>query len=270
MEPQPAEPEQNPEEAAATEEGDIFPPACEKVKEPDLIPEEGVEPTAVEGFEADMPTTRSPGICEYYQPDGSPYAGLGATILIGRHENEYIVPSNIANQFPSLQRKWDKGDPRTMRFPELDEDIGHTFIHYLYTGDYQTLKPSSACDMPMHTIEYSQSVLAYHAGRQYGLDGLADHGRTYIQIFDGDVQIFDIIAVGRKYFPRITEDPWFSEYLTSKIMAIFETKEGIFQQEEFYHGFGEAPDFDRFLGKVMAKACTHIFHPRCTRVEKYG
>jgi hypothetical protein len=76
-----------------------------------------------------------------------PYAGLGVTILIGRQENEYIVPSNIASQFPSLQRKWDKGDPRTMRFPELDEDIGHTFIHYLYTGDYQTLKPSSTREL---------------------------------------------------------------------------------------------------------------------------
>jgi hypothetical protein len=144
-----------------------------------------------------------------------------------------------------------------MRFPELDEDIGHTFIHYLYTGDYQTLKPSSTRGMPVHTIGYSRSVLAYHVGRQYGLDGLADHGRKYIQIFDRDVQISDIIAVGRKYFPRITEDPWFSQYLTSKIMAIFETKEGIFQQEEFYHGFGEAPDFDKFLGKVMAKAYTY-------------
>jgi hypothetical protein len=70
MEPQPTEPEQNPEEAAATEEWDISPPACEKAKEPDLIPEEDVEPTAVEEFEADMPTARGPGICEYYQPDG--------------------------------------------------------------------------------------------------------------------------------------------------------------------------------------------------------
>jgi hypothetical protein len=40
-------------------------------------------------------------------------------------------------------------------------------------------------------------------------------------------------------------------------MAIFGTKEGIFQQEEFYHGFGEAPGFDKFLGKVIAKAYTY-------------
>ncbi|KAL5334278.1 hypothetical protein BJX70DRAFT_22716 [Aspergillus crustosus] len=251
------DPEPIPEEGAASEEWESSPSACEELKEPELIPEEDVEPAVAEELEADMPTARGPGICEYYQPDSSPYAGLGVTILIGRQENEYIVPLNIASQFPSLQRSRDKEDSRTMRFPEVDEDIGHTFIHFLYTGDYQTLKPSSTRDMPMRAIEYSRSVLAYHAGLRYGLDGLADHGRKYIQIFDRDVQIFDILAVGRKYFPRITENPWFSEYLTSKIMAIFETNEEIFQQEEFYKGFGEAPDFDKFLGKVMAKAYTH-------------
>lgn len=108
--------------------------------------------------------------------------------------------------------------------------------------------------MPRRAIEYSRSVLAYHAGLRCGLDGLADHGRRFIQIFDNDIALFDVISLGRKYFPKITEDAWFSEYLTNKIMTSFEAEEGIFQQEEFFNGFGEAPDFDKFLGKIMAKA----------------
>ena len=27
-----------------------------------------------------------------------------------------------------------------IELPELDDDIGHTLVHYLYTGAYQTLK----------------------------------------------------------------------------------------------------------------------------------
>jgi hypothetical protein len=85
--------------------------------------------------------------------------------------------------------------------------------------------------MPRRAIEYSRSVLAYHAGLRCGLDGLADHGRRFIQIFDNDIALFDVISLGRKYFPKITEDAWFSEYLTNKIMTSFEAEEGIFQQE---------------------------------------
>ncbi|KAL4862941.1 hypothetical protein BDV12DRAFT_178110 [Aspergillus spectabilis] len=37
-------------------------------------------------------------------------------------------------------------------------------------------------------------------------------------------------------------------------MASFDTEEGTFQQEEFFEGFGAAPEFDKFPGKIMAKA----------------
>jgi hypothetical protein len=139
--------------------------------------------------------------------------------------------------------------------PEVDDDIGHTLIHYLYTGTYQTLRQNPTCGIPSRVIEYKRSVLAYHAALCYGFDGLADLAREYMQTFDKDVPLFDIIALGRKYFPRVTEDTWYSNYITRKIMASFDADEEIFLQEEFFEGFGEAaPEFDKFLGKIMAKA----------------
>lgn len=127
---------------------------------------------------------------------------------IGRSMKRYTVPINIVNRAPFLQWHQNGLGSRVVRLPEVDEDIGHTFIHYLYTGDYQTLKPSPTCDMPRRAIEYSRSVLAYHAALSYGLDGLADHAREYMQTFDKDNRILDIIALGRKNIPRITENAW--------------------------------------------------------------
>lgn len=187
----------------------------------------------------------------------SPYECEAVTVLIGRSKKRYTVPVNIIKRAPSLQWHQDCFGSREVSLPEVDEDVGHTVIHYLYTGNYQTLKSSPTCDMPRRAIEYSRSVLAYHAALSCGLDGLADYAREYIQIFDKDIRIFDIIALGRKNFPMITEDAWFSEYLTAKIMEGFEADEQTFQQEEFLEGFGKALDFDRFLVKVMAKAYTH-------------
>ena len=260
---------------------EIAVPGDEKVNEPEPFSEEAsevVERTAAEECEAsDVPTTVcDPGIIEYVQPvvryvtlhirlkrNGanwyiqSPYECEAATILIGRSKKRYTVPINIIKRAPSLQWHQNGLESRVVRLPEINEDVGHTFIHYLYTGNYQTLKPSSTCDMPRHAIEYSRSVLAYHAALSCGLDGLAGHAREYMQTFDKDIPIFDIIALGRKNFPRITEDTWFSEYLTAKIMASFEADEQIFQREEFLEGFGKALDFDKFLVKVIAKAYTH-------------
>ena len=145
----------------------------------------------------------------------SPYSGIPIKLFIGRREVFY-VPENIARQIASLPQHRDKVDAQVARFPEIDDDVAHTLIHYLYTGSYQTLKPTSRCDTLRHRIEYNTSLLAYHAGLHCGLDGLAEHGRKYMLIFDNDIPLFDVISLGRKHFPRITEDAWFSEYLTTQ------------------------------------------------------
>jgi hypothetical protein len=178
----------------------------------------------------------------------SPYSGIPIKLFIGLKEVFY-VPENIARQIASLPQHRDKTDAQVARFPEIDDDVAHTLIHYLYTGDYQTLKPTSTC-----STEYIISLLAYHAGLHCGLDGLAEHGRKYMRIFDNNIPLFGVISLGRKHFPKITEDAWFSEYLTTKVRESFETEEDIFEQEEFFRDFGEAPEFDRFLGKVVANA----------------
>jgi hypothetical protein len=184
----------------------------------------------------------------------SPYEGGAATIIIGRSEKRYAVPINLIGRALSLQQQQD-GLNTLVMLPEVDDDIGHTLIHYLYTGTYQTLRQNPRDDEPSRVTEYRRSVLAYHAALCYGFDGLADLGRKYMQTFDKDVPLFDIIALGRKYFPRVTEDTWYSNYVTRKIMASFDANEEIFLQDEFFEGFGEAaPEFDKFLGKIMAKA----------------
>jgi hypothetical protein len=136
---------------------------------------------------------------------------------------------------------------------DVDEDIGHTIMHYLYTGNYETVKPPSTSELPTRATEYTRSVFAYRVAVRHGLDGLTEHAKRYIQTFDKEVSIIDIISLGRKAFPKISEEPWFSEYLTARITASFEADEGIFQRGQFFEGFGETPDFDKFLGKVMAQ-----------------
>ena len=61
----------------------------------------------------------------------SPYECEAATILIGRSKKRYTVPVNIIKRAPSLQWHQDCFGSREVSLPEVDEDVGHTFIHYL-------------------------------------------------------------------------------------------------------------------------------------------
>jgi hypothetical protein len=50
----------------------------------------------------------------------------------------------------------------------VDEDVGHTVVHFLYTGGYETV--SSPLDESILDLarEYKRSVLVYHALRTWG------------------------------------------------------------------------------------------------------
>ncbi|KAH2679558.1 hypothetical protein KXW53_005819 [Aspergillus fumigatus] len=194
-----------------------------------------------------------PVVVEYAQPNTSPYEGKAVTVLIGSSEKCYTIPENLLSKATTLPCCQDVNGSPVVILSEVDEDIGHTIMHYLYTGKYETVKPPSTSELPRRATEYIRSVFAYRVAVRHGLDGLAEHAKRYIQIFDKEVSIIDIISLGRKAFPKISEEPWFSEYLTARITASFEADEGIFQREQFFEGFGETLDFDKFLGKVMAQ-----------------
>ncbi|KAE8371620.1 hypothetical protein BDV26DRAFT_298632 [Aspergillus bertholletiae] len=209
-----------------------------------------------------------PEITEYSQPEDCPYEGCAVTILIGPRQKQYTIPQALLNKFPTLQNtsqstepsssrifgSYKNNQPSAIRLPDVDEDIGHTLMHYLYTGDFQTLKAPSKCDMSKRTKEYTRSVLTYRTALAYGLKPLEDHAKRYMEIFDPHIQIFDIIRLARRDFPKISDNQWYSDYLSARILAAFDTNEDIFLSEQYFKGFGGTPEFDTFLGKTIALA----------------
>ncbi|KAL3454820.1 hypothetical protein BJX65DRAFT_301447 [Aspergillus insuetus] len=197
---------------------------------------------------------------EHSQAVTSPYGGRAIEVLIGHKQELYIVPSNLARQIPCLRPGCEFDG--IVRLRDVNEDVGHTFMHFLYTGEYTTAKSQSATasatalDGTTDTqTEYNRSVLAYQAAISCGsgLEGLAEHARNCMQVLDNHIPIFDIISLGRNTMAKI-DDAWFSKYLTDRIIASFEEDEAILQEEKFFELFGQSVGFDKFLSKVMAKA----------------
>jgi hypothetical protein len=190
----------------------------------------------------------------------SPYGGRAIEVLIGRKRERYIVPSNLARQIPCLRPGCEFNG--IVHLPNVNEDIGHTFMHFLYTGEYETAKspsaPASATapdDTTDPQTEYNRSVLAYQAAISCGsgLEGLAEHAKDRMYLLYDHIPIFDILSLGRRTLATI-DDAWFSNYLTDRIIERFEEDEGIFVDKKFLEMFGQAVEFDKFLAQVMAKA----------------
>jgi hypothetical protein len=149
--------------------------------------------------------------------------------------------------FPSTP--FDPFSGRTIELPQVDEDIGHTLVHYLYTGTYQTLK-SQGVSCPL--TEYRRGILVYCVARLYELNGLADHAIRIIGLFDKMLSIFQVLDIASNVYPKLLEDEtWLPDYLKTKIGAAFKADETIFSQERFLNHIGEATAFTKALVKIM-------------------
>jgi len=141
--------------------------------------------------------------------------------------------------------------------PELDESIGHTLVHYLHTGTYQTLKLPGVLGSAAKTEEYRRGILAYFAARSYGLDGLAAYAKEAIVKFDGAMSMFETLDIVKELYPKLSDNEmWFSVYLESKIEAAFKSDETLFKQERFLTCIGGPAAFDRALFKSMVEIYT--------------
>ncbi len=166
---------------------------------------------------------------------------------------DYTVLRPYLLQYPKLLPSYGQ----RIELPELDEDIGHTFVHYFYTGTYQTLKPRDFSGNIDTATEYRRSVLVYCAARKYGLDGLVLHAKGNMGSFDKGLSIFEILGLVREVYPKLPADEvWLPDYLKEKIKAAFEVDETLFTKASFLDCIGKVVAFDRALVKGIVEIYT--------------
>ncbi|KAL4812460.1 hypothetical protein BDW67DRAFT_178696 [Aspergillus spinulosporus] len=197
--------------------------------EPEEINEEpvAVEPILAEPELPELELPKLPGI-EYNQPQSSPYEYPIATLKIGR--KSYGIPVYYIQGIPHIRNEFDWNPIGSILLTDVDEDIGHTFVHFLYTGQYETLY--SQCD---RVREYRRSVLAYQAARTYGLPELETVAKKYIEHFSTKMPLEDILHTATDVFTKLPRDESYRENMH------------FFQQEEFTRSTGRCPPLDRTI-----------------------
>ena len=80
---------------------------------------------------------------------------------------------------------------------DVHEDVGHTFVHFLYSGDYETLNwplDESTSDIAR---EYKRSILVYQASRIYYLPDLEALAKQKIEQLGEEVSVLYIHLIAK-------------------------------------------------------------------------
>lgn len=165
----------------------------------------------------------------------------------------YTISEHLAEKIPgvaNILRTREDGPP--INFVDVNEDIGHSVVHYLYTGQYQTIMAPSSPTTSRRQTEYVQSVHIYSVALGYRIKGLDTLAKHYMLLFEDSVDIFQILSVARKEYGEIRNlDDWYPKYLVNKIQCAFEKDEDVFKREEFTAILGEDAKFDQFLMQAV-------------------
>lgn len=185
-------------------------------------------------------------VIQLTQTKHSPYTTKPITITIG--QCSYTVPEYFLRPYPAFElNQW----TRIFNLSDIHPDVGHTFIHYLYTSTYETTKSyddaSTDPDLSPRAFEFQRSMHTYLAARRYGITGLTDLAKTYIRVFDIDVSTLYILTVAREISSSLPSDEvWFWEYVREKLAIAFEDDEAGLRGDIAHYGVGRDP-FDAFL-----------------------
>ncbi|KAL4941945.1 hypothetical protein BDV06DRAFT_222641 [Aspergillus oleicola] len=194
---------------------------------------------------------------EYNQPITSPYERI-ATVLIGT--KSYGIPVYYLENIPQLKRRLDCKLGLEVVLGDVDEDIGHTLIHFLSTGQYETL--NSGYNLAR---EYRRSVLAYETARRYGLLGLEEVARKHIKHFGALVHLQDVLETAKLIFWHLpTDETWFKDYLKEYFANSFNEDKYFFYREELITVIGESASFDRAIMQLTVD----ILFGRVSGLEK--
>lgn len=181
----------------------------------------------------------------------SPYRGVGVILEIGKKKETYIVPHALVTSIQGVSDTLTGIFQQRIRLPDVHEDVGHTLVHYLHTGQYQVLK---AQETQASAAKYLMNIRLYYTARDYDLTGLKALARDQLEDLVDQVSVDDCLTAA--WVLDYPNDVWLYEHVRSKLKADFATDPTLFSQEVFTKNIGGDEDFSRALVKMMVEIYT--------------
>lgn len=185
----------------------------------------------------------------------SPYTSRTIVISIGANRVAYTIFEAMLQKHDNLRSRLEQtqtGSP--IELPDVDEDVGHTLIHFLYTGVYHTLGLGGVAEHAKAAAEFKRSVLAYFAARLCGIRNLEELTKSKMAQYSKHMSVFEIQDVVAQIAGRLPDNEvWFPEHLYRWIKDILQKNDELVSDEKLLGLIGKSPLFDKAIVRSMAE-----------------
>jgi len=194
----------------------------------------------------------------------SPYITRTIGVYIGESRTKYTLLEAIVNQYPGLKERLNSDD--SIILDTVDENIGHTLIHFIYTGCYQILGSGVALAERKAATEFKRSVLAYCAARLCGIAKLEEFTKGKIEELQKELSVFDLQRILEEVSTKLPQDDdWFSIRIQKWIRARLMADGTLLTDERLLNVVGRSTLFDKAVVKSLMDMCNekvaNIEHP---------
>lgn len=176
----------------------------------------------------------------------SPYCTQLLTLHVRDNGEAYQIHEGVLSRYPELADACPLKEPFDMR-----EEVGHTLIHYLYTGKYEALGSDVSADK---IVKLEGIAQLYGIAVKYNITGLSEILPTHVQVTAKTVNIFDVLDIARTVHQILEkENDWFTMFLKTEIKAALVVNKDLFMTSRFLHLIGKVKIFDRVLMRTVAE-----------------
>ncbi|TFA98340.1 hypothetical protein CCMA1212_009894 [Trichoderma ghanense] len=147
----------------------------------------------------------------------SPYAIPSATLQLTDGSRLY-VPAHLLAKSERLSSLGRDGELQI----DVSHDVAHVLVHYLFTNDYQCLRPKGSSPNQRLVAEFETSIRVYIAAREYKLPLLEELAKAEITKLGSEFRIPFLFDVVKKAYPHPNEkDTWLRQFLQSRLRTLF-------------------------------------------------
>ncbi|KAL5410249.1 hypothetical protein PMIN04_010708 [Paraphaeosphaeria minitans] len=171
----------------------------------------------------------------------SPYAYSPVAIDVGPGFATFWAPKHLLRS-----PKWSTTDAGgTLCLPDVSAATGHTLVHYLYTGTYQTLEARGQDAVAPAHVKFEQALLTFVLASTYELQDLERLAKEQIEVYGSHMALVEVLNTVRKNFSKMAWS-WFHKYLQARAEEQFDLDYTFFTSTAFVQSMGEGA-LQRFI-----------------------
>ncbi|KAF2129711.1 hypothetical protein P153DRAFT_396065 [Dothidotthia symphoricarpi CBS 119687] len=191
------------------------------------------------------------------RPRTSPYTSCRVVLHIGPNAVVHYVPKDFVH-FPQWVKPNRWGE---IALPDVDTDTGHTLVHYLHTGTYQTLNNGAFSPKEEARAEFKRALSTYVMTITYDLLDLQLLTMREMEDQGAQMDIFEMFEAIKEDFAKLDPTTWFYEYLHRKARAAFEEDHTVFTKNVFLESLNNAA-----LNKFMLICVVKLYDDKVSRM----